>query len=64
VTMVPHHDPFTVYDVAPVEAPQLNVGVFETFFAPLAGDIKVGAAGGAWTVVNDRASDQSLNSPP
>jgi hypothetical protein len=52
------------YEVAPLEAFQLSVGVRDTSVAPLAGATNVGAAGaGGGSAVNDHRADQALVPP-
>ena len=53
---------YTSYDVAPLAAFQVSVGVV-TPFAALAGEIKTGVLGGdpAGSVVNDQGGPESIN---
>jgi len=52
------------YEVAPVEAFQLKVGVIDWVADPFAGEARVGAAGGAASVVKlQTGADQALVPP-
>ena len=51
------------YDVAPLDAFQLSVGLAETPVAPFEGDRRVGGDGGGGTVVKDQVVDQALVPP-
>ena len=54
----------TVYEVAPLEAFHVRVGVLDTLVAPLIGELSVGAAGGLpAAVVKLHVLDQALVPP-
>jgi hypothetical protein len=51
------------YDVAPLEEFQAKIGLIETPVAPLAGEVRVGAAGGTTMVVKLHPLDHALEPP-
>jgi len=58
VLLVPR---YRSYEVAPLEADQLSVGVVDWLVAPLAGDVSVTCPGTATAVVNDDVVDAAAD---
>ena len=56
-------DTCNLYDVAPLEAFQLKLGLVETPVAPLAGEANAGAESAATVVVKLHTLDQALVLP-
>ena len=54
----------TLYDVAPLAAPQVKVTGNPTFVCPSAGPVRNGTAGGGTATVKPRAGEYSLGPLP